>query len=547
MCFKCVLFLMTFIVMNNIEVTNWWIYTPSDFDRITSNIDGVESVFMEDQYSCSSQSSSNCHSINPNLKSKDPYDNQCCLIKTEKYNSCLTLFSGKYHKTNLYSLDKGNDDFSYDCDGNGYKTYDSSQFSSNQKWETIIKEKYDCIYSKDEDTCKSNPKSFKENTKCCWFSNDDYLSDSCCFGLSSITDEEFNRTLPYLTLATLSRTSGEMEFRCYDKTDKVIKGKYNLDFEVSEMGSVEEKMVEELLSDDSLDILSRKQNFLKIKDYNKEISTSFHIWTASPYRDPKPFTISVKFSYRITESRIRNLETKTEEKLAKCIVENVDENTNLNISTSKCEFDNDEGYIAEKIEIQAGHDLIGNFEEGNNVATPGMNSSDDEINKMKDASYFTFQDSIKNLQSDTIEGKTTKDRKNVKFVLYHQKNDTIETIIGKASFLKDNQKINFTMEPTIDFNEGVTIIPNQMCKDEDGEYLYIINKIESSDENYNNIDDGDLLNHYKKKKSGLSTGAIIGIVIPCCVLLLISIILAVILSRKSSSSNIAVAQESTVN
>ena len=248
-----------------------------------------------------------------------------------------------------------------------------------------------------------------------------------------------------------------MDFRCYDKTDKVIKGKYNLNFKVSEMGSVGEKMKEELLSEDSLEILSRKQNFLGVKDYDKELSTSFHIWTASPYRDPKPFTVSVKFSYRITESRIRNLQTKTEEKLAKCTVENVDKNTNLNISTSKCEFENDEGYTAEKIEIQAGHDLIGNFEEGNNVATPGMKSSDDDINKMKDASYFTFQNSVKNIQSDSIEGKTTKERKNVKFVLYHQKSDTIETITGKASFLKDNQKIQFTMEPAIDFKEGFQI------------------------------------------------------------------------------------------
>lgn len=270
----------------------------------------------------------------------------------------------------------------------------------------------------------------------------------------------------------------------------------------------------------------------------------------------------MKFSYRIAESRIRNLQTKTEEKLAKCTVENVDKNTNLNISTSKCEFENDEGYTAEKIEIQAGHDLIGNFEEGNNVATPGMKSSDDDINKMKDASYFTFQNSVKNIQSDSIEGKTTKDRKNVKFVLYHQKSDTIETITGKASFLKDNQKIQFTMEPAIDFKEGVTIIPNQMCKDENGEYLYIMNKIEGlegvegpeggeggkgSDGNRNNTDDSGVLVNKKKSGKSLSTGAIIGIVVACCAFLLISIIIAVVQCRKSSSSNIAVAQDSTVN
>jgi hypothetical protein len=304
---KYIIFLMEFLAMNNFDNTNWWIYTSSDYDRIIADVDGVESDFMEDQFLCSFQIGSDCHSINSYLVSKAPFANQCCHIKSTEESGCVNIFSGKYHQTNLYSLDKSNDDFSYNCDGKGYKTYDSSKFSPTQKLETIIKEKYDCIYSKDEDACKRNPKSFKENTKCCWFTNDDYLEDSCCFGLSSITDEEFNRTLPYLTIASLSTLNGEMDFRCYDKTDKVIKGKYNLNFKVSEMGSVGEKMKEELLSEDSLEILSRKQNFLGVKDYDKELSTSFHIWTASPYRDPKPFTVSVKFSYRITESRIRNL------------------------------------------------------------------------------------------------------------------------------------------------------------------------------------------------------------------------------------------------
>ena len=36
---------------------------------------------------------------------------------------------------------------SYDCDGNGFKEYNSKDFNPAEPWEKVIKEKLDCIYS----------------------------------------------------------------------------------------------------------------------------------------------------------------------------------------------------------------------------------------------------------------------------------------------------------------------------------------------------------------------------------------------------------------
>ena len=172
-------------------------------------------------------------------------------------------FQENTKKTNLYSLDKSTKGLSYDCDGNRLKTYDSSKFTSDQNWEIKIREKLDCIYSKEENECKSLPKSFSQNTKCCWFNDDQKISLASCFGMSEITDEEFNRIIPYLSRAKSSADIEEMEFRCYDKSDKVVKGKYNLKLYIAELGSAEEKLLQEIMSENALDILSKKQNFLK--------------------------------------------------------------------------------------------------------------------------------------------------------------------------------------------------------------------------------------------------------------------------------------------
>ena len=522
------------LLVNN-QITNWWIYDSEDHDLLfDQNNKNILNTFLEDQTKCDGQGKT-CYLAN--TQSASPFENKCCQIKTSTSDNCLTIFSGKYHNTNLYSLDKNNNDFSYDCNGKGFNKFDSSKFSPNEKWEIKVKEKLDCIYSKTEEECKNLPKSFNQNTKCCWFSNDNYLSYASCFGLSEITDKEFNRTIPYLTLATFSSSDGAMDFRCYDKSDKIVKGIYNLKFSIAEMGSVEEKLLQELLSDDSLNLLSNKHSFIKIKEYDKVLTNSFDIWTVSPHRDPKPFTISVKFSYSIVNSKKtsknRNLEIKTEEKLARCEIENIDTTSNLNITTSKCSFSNDEKYIADKIEIQPGHDLIGKFDDENKFATPGSSSSDDELKKMNETAYFFFKDPITNVNSYNIEGEITQDRKNVEFVLYHQKkDDTIQNIIGKANFLKDKKSISFTTEPKINFEEGITIIPNQLVKSEDGEYIYLQNKVGKRNTTYQNSNSTDEFIIYNgKKSSGLSTGGIIAIVIPCCLLLIAAIAIVLICNK----------------
>lgn len=531
----------------------WWIYDKEDHDKIVDPSSKENKDFLTDQTTCSMQSG-NCNAVNSELQSDPPFNNQCCHLKFSSYlEGCHVMFSGKYRQTNLYSLERGNDGFSYDCDGRGFKTYDSSSFTSNQKWEITIKEKLDCIYSKDENECKSNLKSFKQNTKCCWFTNDKYLSFASCFGMSEITDDEFNRTIPYLTLASYASSDGQMDFRCYDKSDKVVKGKYNLKFYISEMGSVEEKLAQELLSDDCLEIFSKKQNFIKIKEYDKSLTNSFQIWTVSPNRDPKKYTVSVKFSYTITDSltKIRKLQTKTVETLARCTPIEVDDSTDLNITTSECELSNDDNYPIDKIEIQPGHDLIGNFDEENNVATPGTNNSDDDIKEMKDAVTFIFKDPITNLNSTVIEGEISEDRKNVEFIIYHQKDEqTVELVKGKADFLKNSTSVNITTEPEINFSEGTTIIPNQLVKSEDGKYLYIQNKIAKRDGNYNNtiIDnepgdeepgDYDYNDYYRYREressGGLSNGGIAAIIVVGCVVLA-AIVIATILMKKKTTS-----------
>ena len=549
---KFLFFILTFLSIQihliKAQTSNWfwWIYDREDFDILFAPASEEHTNFMDDQMKCQSQNEK-CYSINSELESNAPFDNKCCRYKKEDIDVCVTIFSGKYKKTNLYSLDKSNKGFSYDCDGNGLKTYDSSQFSSNQNWEIKIREKLDCIYSQDENKWKSLPKSFSQNTKCCWFTNDQYASLASCFGMSEITDEEFNRTIPYLSLATYSADSGEMEFRCYDKSDKVVKGKYNLKLYIAEMGSAEEKLLQELISENALDIFSKKQNFVKIKNYDKELTNSFQIWTVSPNKNVRKFTVSVKFSYSITSSKTkspkRNLETRTIEKIASCLPIEIDEKSNLNLTTSECTFPNDEGYTAEKIEIQPGHDLIGNFNDENKVATPGTNFSDDEIKNLDENTvYFFFKNATTDLKSNVIEGEIEEDRKNVEFVLYHQKNDqTVETVKAKADFLKNNKSINFVTEPEINFKEGVTLIPNQLAKGEDGKYLYIQNKIakrgNSSDYDSYPGDDSfpNLKSYYAKKSSGLSTGVILAIAIPCCLLLAAIAVVASILAKQSKT------------
>ena len=134
--------------------------------------------------------------------------------------------------------------------------------------------------------------------------------------------------------------------------------------------------------------------------------------------------------------------------------------------------------MLKKIIIQKGNDLIGNIDENNSLISEGKQfMNDNDIKKIKESTTFTFKNPTSNIKTNIIEGETTLDRKNVEFVLYYSKDFKVQTIKAKGSFLKNTPTVSFTMNPSVNLKEGITIIPNQVCKDENGEYLYIQNKL----------------------------------------------------------------------
>ncbi len=90
---------------------------------------------------------------------------------------------------------------------------------------------------------------------------------------------------------------------------------------------------------------------------------------------------------------------------------------------------------------------------------------------------------------------------NINFVLYHTENSKVQTIQAKASFIKGNSSATFTMTPSINLKNGITIIPNQIAQNDNGEYLYFQNKVGTI------LDDEEEEEEGKKQKSkGLSKG-----------------------------------------
>ena len=145
------IFLTTILLVNTLNDT-WWIFDSYDHDELFNPKNPFHDKFLSDKEICMFAPLGSCNSVNSELESSPPFDNKCCKINIKSSYGCYTIFSGKYHNTNLYSLDKSNEGFSYDCDGKGNKYFDSSKFSPTEKWEITIKEKLDCIYSKTEDT-----------------------------------------------------------------------------------------------------------------------------------------------------------------------------------------------------------------------------------------------------------------------------------------------------------------------------------------------------------------------------------------------------------
>jgi hypothetical protein len=484
--------ILLFIPSKQANYVWWWIYEPNDHDEIFDEIDSKkETTFLNDQNICynANYNSKSCSSVNGKFNSDPPFDIECCNFKAELIKGCYPLFKSKYHESSLYSLSKfAEKTVSYDCDGNGFKEYNSKDFNPAEPWEKVIKEKLDCIYSETENQCKSLPQSFEENTKCCWFQNDNYKSYSSCFGISDVTDKDFNRIVPYLSFSSIMK-NGKMDFSCYNKNGKEIKGKYDMEYSISEFDSSEEKLLQEISSEENINILSEKQVFLGINEFDG--FSSFQIMTISPFRESKTYTVSVKYSFVLDNGdaynfRGRNLETLTDTIIAHCYTNDFEEGQNMIIANSECQFGGYKGTPI-NLEIEPGYDLIGNFNDKETTINSGESrNTDEEINKMKKASYFKFKYAINNLKSNTFEGATSEDRRDVNFILYHQKGETVETIEATANFLKNSNKITFTPKANIDFNEGVTVIPNQMCKSLDGNYLYIENNVKGDKQTNSN-------------------------------------------------------------
>ena len=529
------------IIFLSLSNCYWWLYDTDDHNELFNTVASpIEKTFIEDQGICYTIYNNSCYLVNSKLKSNGTLINKCCLLKTSSEEFCSTIFSGKYFLGNLYSIDYDYDhNFTYDCDGDGDKTFSPSDYNPTEKWEIENKEKYDCIYSETEEQCKANPKSFKLNTKCCWFSNQEKYDMASCFGMRELTDEEFNKITPYITHARMFNYNKTMDFSCYDKTDNVKRGSYDLEFNYIMISSLEEKMAYELQSEIALFIFAKKQSFVGVKDYDYSAYNYnyFRMYTISPDGSiDKVFTISTRFRYKIIDDR-RNLQQNDDgyiEKIIPCFPESVDTSTNLNLTLSKCEIEKEEVKEIEKIEIQKGNDLIGNFENGKNEIFEGqtfINESD--LNKIKQTAIFTFEKPKPNIKSNIIKGETTEDRANINFVLYHTENSKVQTIQAKASFIKGNSSATFTMIPSINLKNGITIIPNQIAQNDNGEYLYFQNKVGTilDDEEE---EEEEKEEKKKRKSKGLSKG-ILAVIIICSTLVLISIILLIVYLLKKKS------------
>ena len=502
------------IIISTYCVFNWWLYDPQDHELMFSDRATIEErQFIEDQGKC--YGSGSCYLKNSNLNSKGNFENKCCLIKSPLETGCRTVFSGKYFESNLYSLNHAYDNnFTYDCDGEGDKTFNSSLYNPKESWEITNKERYDCIYSETEEECQANPKSFVQNTKCCWFSNAEIYDYASCFGVKEITDDEFDKLIPYISRARLNNPNKTMDFHCYDKYDKIVNGTFDLEFNYIMMQNYQQKMSIEMESEDVLYLFAKKQSFIGIKDYQQDYRYNyFRMYTVSPTGIDKVFTISIRYKYKITSSRNRNLKDNDEEfieKIVPCTPENIDKNTNLNITLSQCTLNKEEGKDIEKIIVQKGNDLIGYFDEENSEIFEGKQfMKDDDINKIKKAAIFTFKYPTANINTSILEGETTSDMENVKFTIYYSKDSKVQNIQAEGTFLKNSSTVSFVMNPPINLTEGKNIIPSQICKGDNGKYLYIINKVgpimqnDEIEDSTNNSNESDNILPIKPNKTNL--------------------------------------------
>ena len=352
----------------------------------------------------------------------------------------------------------------------------------------MLKEKYDCIYSKTEAQCKATSESFTQNTKCVWFSYGNISPRTQCYGVYDLTDYEFNRLIPYFELDNMYFENKVLNFSFFGRNDKVIKGTFDLKYNyiMMENFTYDKKISIEMGSQDAIYSFSKRQTFVGFKDYKLEkYGHHIFLYTSSPVEyNNKIFAIITRYKYK--KIGYRNLEENNKEYIEEIIPCNpisIKNNDNFKLTLSECKILNPNEL---EIKIEKGIDLIGNFEDKRGIIFEGiqfMNSSVEQKIK-EECSIFTVI--FPKIFSNYLKGNTTIDRKNVTFFFYYSKDSKVQTIQSKGSFLKENSTVSFEMSPLVDLEKGNTFIPEQLCQAEDGEYLYIKNTLGSFYSNFNN-------------------------------------------------------------
>ena len=93
-----------------------------------------------------------------------------------------------------------------------------------------------------------------------------------------------------------------MDFHCYDKSDKIVNGTFDLEYNYIMMQNYRQKMAIEMESEEVLYLFSKKQSFIGLKDYQNGYQYSnFRMYTVSPNGNiGNVFTISTRYKYKIT-------------------------------------------------------------------------------------------------------------------------------------------------------------------------------------------------------------------------------------------------------
>lgn len=476
----------------------WRLYDDGDFELMYNETPTTEAkLFLRDSNACKS-SQQDCTIMNDEGSySTGKFINKCCLISTspewrKSTNiGCFAVFTGIYFESNLYSLARYTDSIIYyNCDyEKDYIKYDPSTYTPDSTWEIILKEKYDCIYSKTEEECQKTSKSFTQKTKCVWFSYENISPRTQCYGVYDLTDYEFNRLIPYLVLDSMYFENKVLNFSFFGRNDKVIKGTYDLKYNYTMMENFtyDMKMSIEMGSQNAVYSFSKKQTFVGIKDYKFDgyYVHRIFLYTSSPVEyNNEPFYIIARYK----DKKNRNLEENNEEyfeEIVKCNPQSILNNGDFKLTLSEFQI-----LHSNKIEIkiEKGIDLIGNFEDQKGIIFEGMqfmNFTEEEKIK-EESSIFTVATPTYSLHSNYLRGNTTLDRKNVNFYFYYSKDSKVQTIQAKGSFLKENSSVSFEMSPFVNLEEGNSFVPNQVCQAENGEYLYIKNEKGIFYSNFNN-------------------------------------------------------------